>query len=88
MWLGKWSAYTAAKESMLRFTDTDITLWTAAKGNGKKCARIYGMKYVLSLFDYGNKVFDPSGTVDPLVVGRARGSNWGNNQKIKLVMHR
>jgi polyphosphate kinase 2 len=69
--LDKWSAYTAAKEDMFRFTDTDITPWTVIKSNDKKRARINGMKYVLSLFDYENKDLDVVGTVDPLVVGRA-----------------
>ncbi|MFC9837561.1 polyphosphate kinase 2 [Rhodococcus sp. NPDC127530] len=69
--LDKWPAYTAAKEDMFRFTDTDITPWTVVKSNDKKRARINGMKYVLSLFDYDNKDIDVVGTVDPLVVGRA-----------------
>ncbi|MFC0449046.1 polyphosphate kinase 2 [Rhodococcus jostii] len=69
--LDKWPAYTAAKEDMFRFTDTDITPWTVIKSNDKKRARINGMKYVLSLFDYDNKDIDVVGTVDPLVVGRA-----------------
>ncbi|MEU2006142.1 polyphosphate kinase 2 [Rhodococcus sp. NPDC019627] len=69
--LDKWGAYTAAKEDMFRFTDTDIAPWTVVKSNDKKRARINAMKYVLSLFDYGNKDFDVVGIVDPLVVGRA-----------------
>lgn len=69
--LDKWGAYTAAKEDMFRFTDTDIAPWTVVKSNDKKRARINAMKYVLSLFDYGNKDFEVVGTVDPLVVGRA-----------------
>ena len=69
--LDKWGAYTAAKEDMFRFTDTDIAPWTVVKSNDKKRARINAMKYVLSLFDYGNKDFDVVGMVDPLVVGRA-----------------
>ncbi|MBC2639542.1 hypothetical protein H5400_11710 [Rhodococcus wratislaviensis] len=69
--LDKWSAYTAAKEDMFRFTDTDITPWTVIKSNDKKRARINGTKYVLSLFDYENKDLGVVGTVDPLVVARA-----------------
>jgi polyphosphate kinase 2 len=69
--LDKWGAYTAAKEDMFRFTDTDIAPWTVVKSNDKKRARINAMKYVLSLFDYENKDFEVVGTVDPLVVGRA-----------------
>ncbi|MCQ4120805.1 polyphosphate kinase 2 [Rhodococcus tibetensis] len=69
--LDKWGAYTAAKEDMFRFTDTDIAPWTVVKSNDKKRARINAMKYVLSLFDYENKDTGVVGSADPLVVGRA-----------------
>ena len=53
--LDKWDAYTAAKEEMIRFTDTATAPWTVIKSNDKKRARINAMRHVLSQFDYDNK---------------------------------
>lgn len=67
--LDKWDAYTAAKEEMIRFTDTDTAPWTVIKSNDKKRARINAMRHVLSQFDYDNKDYEIVGTPDPLIVG-------------------
>jgi polyphosphate kinase 2 len=69
--LDKWDAYTAAKEDMFTWTDTEIAPWTVIKSNDKKRARINAMRHVLSKFDYDNKYHDIVGEPDPLIVGRA-----------------
>jgi polyphosphate kinase 2 len=69
--LDKWDAYTAAKEDMFAWTDTEIAPWTVVKSNDKKRARINAMRYVLSKFDYDNKDHEVAGRPDPLIVGRA-----------------
>ena len=69
--LDKWDAYTAAKEDMFAWTDTEIAPWTVVKSNDKKRARVNAMRYVLSKFDYDNKDHEVVGRPDPLIVGRA-----------------
>jgi polyphosphate kinase len=69
--LDKWDSYTAAKEDMFAWTDTEIAPWTVVKSNDKKRARVNAMRYVLSKFDYDNKDHEVVGRPDPLIVGRA-----------------
>jgi polyphosphate kinase len=69
--LDKWEAYTAAKEDMFAWTDTEIAPWMVVKSNDKKRARVNAMRYVLSKFDYDNKDHEVVGRPDPLIVGRA-----------------
>jgi polyphosphate kinase 2 (PPK2 family) len=69
--LDKWDDYTAAKEDMFAWTDTEIAPWTVVKSNDKKRARINAMRHVLSKFDYDNKDHEVVGRPDPLIVGRA-----------------
>jgi polyphosphate kinase 2 len=68
--LDKWDDYTAAKEAMIRRTDTEWAPWTTVKSNDKKRARINAMRAFLSRFDYDGKdeavVVEP----DPLIVQR------------------
>ena len=69
--LDKWEAYTAAKEDMFAWTDTEIAPWMVVKSNDKKRARVNAMRYVLSKFDYDNKDREVVDRPDPLIVGRA-----------------
>ncbi|WP_041782465.1 polyphosphate kinase 2 [Mycolicibacterium chubuense] len=69
--LDKWHDYTAAKEDMFAWTDTEIAPWTVVKSNDKKRARINAMRHVLGKFDYDNKDHGVVGHADPLIVGRA-----------------
>ncbi len=69
--LDKWDDYTAAKEDMFAWTDTETAPWTVVKSNDKKRARINAMRHVLSKFDYDNKDYEVIGQPDPLIVGRA-----------------
>ena len=69
--LDKWDDYTAAKEDMFAWTDTETAPWTVVKSNDNKRARINAMRHVLSKFDYDNKDHEVIGRPDPLIVGRA-----------------
>jgi polyphosphate kinase 2 len=48
--LDKWDGYTAAKEDMFTWTDTEVAPWTVIKSNDKKRARVNAMRHVLSKF--------------------------------------
>ncbi len=69
--LDKWDAYTAAKEAMFAYTDTELAPWTVVKSNDKKRARTEAMRHVLSTIDYADKDLEQVGTPDPLIVGPA-----------------
>ena len=68
--LDKWDDYTAAKETMIRQTDTDWAPWLTVKSNDKKRARINAMRAVLSRFDYEGKDAEIVHEPDPLIVQR------------------
>ncbi len=68
--LDKWDEYTAAKEDMIRATDTDWAPWTTVKSNDKKRARINAMRHFLARFDYDGKDTSVVATPDPLIVQR------------------
>ncbi len=68
--LEKWDDYTAAKEAMIRRTDTEWAPWTTVKSNDKKRARINAMRHFLSRFDYEGKDLDVVEAPDPLIVQR------------------
>jgi polyphosphate kinase 2 len=69
--LDKWDDYTASKEDMFTWTDTEVAPWTVIKSNDKKRARVNAMRHVLNKFDYAGKDFEAVGQPDPLIVGRA-----------------
>ncbi len=69
--LGKWDAYTEAKEAMFFYTDTADAPWTIVKSNDKKRARINTMLHFLNSLDYPGKDGDIVHAPDPLIVGRA-----------------
>ena len=69
--LDKWDDYTAAKEDMFTWTDTEVAPWTVIKSNDKKRARVNAMRHVLSKFEYTDKDYEAVGQPDPLIVGRA-----------------
>jgi polyphosphate kinase 2 len=69
--LDKWDAYSEAKETMFRTTDTDDAPWTVIKSDCKKRARLNALRYVLHTMPYTDKDPDRIGLLDPLIVGRA-----------------
>ena len=68
--LDKWDDYTAAKEAMIRRTDTEWAPWTTVKSNDKKRARINAMRAFLCRFDYEGKDPVVVGAPDPAIVQR------------------
>ena len=68
----RWDAYTDAKESTFRFTDTEEAPWIIVKAEDKLRARLEAMRYLLNRFDYTGK--DPAVAIAPdsLLVARAR----------------
>ena len=53
--LGKWEAYSAASDVMLRRTDTAHAPWTVIRANDKRRARIAVIQTVLGGIDYADK---------------------------------
>lgn len=68
--LDKWDDYTAAKEAVIRRTDTEWAPWTTIKSNDKKRARINAMRAFLTRFDYEGKNQDVVAEPDPQIVQR------------------
>ncbi|MDH2414085.1 polyphosphate kinase 2 [Nocardioides sp. CER19] len=68
--LDKWDDYTAAKEDMIRATDTEWAPWTTVKSNDKKRARVNAMRAFLARFDYDDKDHELVCDPDPLIVQR------------------
>jgi polyphosphate kinase len=67
--LGKWDAYTDAKEAMFHYTDTEHAPWTVVKSNDKKRARLEAIKHVLRKFDYEGKDESAIGEPDKALIG-------------------
>ncbi len=70
--LGRWEAYTKAKEAMLFYTDTADAPWTIVRSDDKSRARLNAMRHILSKIPYAGKdaltVIPP----DPRIVGSAK----------------
>ncbi len=50
--LGKWDAYTAARDAMLAATHRKATPWTVVRANDKRRARLNIIRHVLAALDY------------------------------------
>lgn len=70
--LGRWDAYTKAKEAMLFYTDTADSPWTIVRSDDKNRARLNAMKHVLHTIPYAGKDTDVVTPPDPRVVGSAK----------------
>ncbi|WP_374772262.1 polyphosphate kinase 2 [Streptomyces sp. NBC_01310] len=66
-----WDAYTRAKVSMFRATDTAHAPWTVVKSNDKRRARLEAMRSLLCRTAYDRKDEAVVGQPDPLIVGSA-----------------
>ena len=53
--LGRWEAYTKAKEAMLFYTDTADAPWTIVRSDDKNRARLNAMKHILHTIPYAGK---------------------------------
>ena len=61
--LGRWEAYTKAKEAMLFYTDTADAPWTIVRSDDKNRARLNAIKYILHTIPYAGK--DPDVVTAP-----------------------
>jgi polyphosphate kinase 2 len=86
--LDKWDDYTAAKEAMFFYTDTNDAPWTVIKSDDKKRARINCMRHFLSQLDYPNKNTAVATPADPLIVGNAANVfERGEHHLMQDVLH-
>lgn len=67
--IGKWDAYTAAKEEMFRFTHTSATPWTVIRANDKRRTRLEALRVMLYALDYDGKDKKAVGKVNTSIVG-------------------
>ena len=69
--LGKWKAYTKAKEAMFFYTDTADAPWTVIKSDDKKRARLNCIRHFLSHVDYTDEKSRKKFIPDPKIVIKA-----------------
>ena len=74
--LGKWEAYTDAKEAMFFYTDTADAPWTIVKSDDKKRARLNCMRHFLSALPYPDKDHRVVDRPDPSDRRRQRRCDW------------
>lgn len=79
--LGRWEDYTAAKNAMLKHTDTEIAPWYRIKSNDKKRARLNAMRLFLDLHDYDGKDASVIKPTDPLIVTRGRKNRMADDSE-------
>jgi polyphosphate kinase len=70
--LGRWEAYTKAKEAMLFYTDTADAPWTIIRSDDKNRARLNVIKHVLYTIPYAGKDEDVVTAPDPHIIGSAK----------------
>jgi len=70
--LGRWEAYTKAKEAMLFYTDTADASWTIVRSDDKNRARLNAIKHVLHTIPYAGKDTDVVSAPDSNVIGSAK----------------
>jgi polyphosphate kinase 2 len=86
--LGRWDAYTKAKEAMLFYTDTADAPWTIVRSDDKNRARLNAMKYILHSIPYAGKDTDIVTPPDPHIVGSAKTIyEHGENSHSHAVAH-
>jgi polyphosphate kinase 2 len=62
--LGKWDAYSTARDEMLRRTDTSHAPWTIIRANDKLRSRLNLIRTVLHRLDFAGKDQEAIGTID------------------------
>jgi polyphosphate kinase 2 len=75
----KWDEYTAAREAMLKYTNTVASPWTLIKSDDKLRARINSMRFFLSNLDYPDKDLEVVTAPDPLIVYQPPAAELANN---------
>ena len=66
--LSRWDAYSAARDSMLKRTDSRHAPWTVIRANDKRRLRLYAIRTVLHGVDYEGKDADEIGRIDKQIV--------------------
>lgn len=79
--LGKWDAYSTAKEEMMRFTHTSASPWTMILANDKRRTRLEAIRVVLSTLTYDGKDAKVVGQVDQTIVGNSDAFLFGERTK-------
>jgi len=79
--LGKWEAYSAARDEMLRRTDSAHAPWTVILTNDKKRGRLNMIRCVLSRIDYAGRDEKAIGEIDhQLVMSAPQFLAWNREQ--------
>ncbi len=65
--LGKWDAYTAARNEMFERTHTDHAPWTLIRSDDKRRARVAAIRSILHKLPYDGKDEDIACAPDPLI---------------------
>jgi polyphosphate kinase 2 len=86
--LGRWEAYTKAKEAMLFYTDTADAPWTIVRSDDKSRARLNAIKHILHTIPYAGKDTDIVSAPDKHIVGSAKSIyEHGENSHSHAVAH-
>jgi polyphosphate kinase 2 len=86
--LGRWEAYTKAKEAMLFYTDTADAPWTIVRSDDKSRARLNAIKHILHTIPYAGKDKDIVNAPDPHIVGSAKAIyEHGENSNSHAAAH-
>jgi polyphosphate kinase 2 len=83
--IGKWDAYTTAKEELFRFTHTQAAPWTVIRANDKRRTRLEAIRVVLAALDYAGKDKKAVGKVDQLIVGSGPAFFYSSGEKAEDV---
>ena len=67
--MGKWNAYSRARDQMFTASDTTEAPWTVVRANDKKRARLNIIRHVLSRLAYPGKDEKAVGSTDPKILG-------------------
>lgn len=79
--LGKWDAYSAARDAMLKRTDSTHAPWTMVLTNDKRRGRLNVIRSVLSRLDYAGKDEGEIGKIDgKIVMNAAEFLAWNKGQ--------
>ena len=76
--VGKWDAYSNARDDMLAATHTKVAPWTIVRSNDKRRARLNAIRHVLSNLDYERKDASAIGRPDRKIIGQ--GPKFLNDQ--------
>jgi polyphosphate kinase 2 len=85
--LGRWEAYTKAKEAMLFYTDTADAPWTIVRSDDKRRARLNAIKHVLHLIPYAGKDTETVMAPDPKLCGSAASIYETDEKHHKPAIH-